>query len=308
MNSRLRSGMIVFALACAAQASAAEITELKALHTRTELVVGGEVRCLIVVPDDAELRAQAEALASALPAAPEIILDTDLVSPLWELDLEAIAGRNLIALGNINTNRLLAMLYGETYVIADSIFPGPDGYIIRTVHDPWAAGINVLVLAGSDAAGVARAVATFGEKYLPDAGDVALAQPVVDVEFTPVEYRFFPNVDHWLSSKRQPQHSTIEYFRKRFEKSGLMDVDGNVLRREDGTMTTVIGAVGRIAQTWFWTGDLALPPLMKQIVDANRHLLANVPERIEMEGSASGQMHWWDVVEELPVKLLLAVP
>jgi hypothetical protein len=97
--------MIVFALACVIPASAAEITELKALHPRTELVVGGEPRCVIVVPDDADLRAQAEALASALPAAPEIVLDTATVSPQWDLDLEAIAGRNLIALGNINNAR-----------------------------------------------------------------------------------------------------------------------------------------------------------------------------------------------------------
>ena len=58
--------MIVFALACVTLASAAEITELKPLHPRTELVVGGEARCLIVVPDDAELRVQAEALAARL--------------------------------------------------------------------------------------------------------------------------------------------------------------------------------------------------------------------------------------------------
>jgi hypothetical protein len=293
--------MIVFALACVIPASAAEITELKALHPRTELVVGGEPRCVIVVPDDADLRAQAEALASALPAAPEIVLDTATVSPQWDLDLEAIAGRNLIALGNINTNRMLAMLYGETYVVADSIFPGPDGHVIRTVHDPWAVGVNVLVLAGSDAAGVARAITVFREKYLPDAGDVVLPEPIVDVEFTPVEHRFFPSVDHWLSSKRQPQFSTMDYFRQLFEKSGLMDADGNVLRRETGNMNTVIGTVGRLAQTWFWNGDPALRPLMKSILDANRHLLANVPKRIEMESSASAQMHWWDIIEELPI-------
>ncbi|MCD6361370.1 MAG: hypothetical protein J7M38_10990 [Armatimonadetes bacterium] len=301
MNVLLRSGLVLNALACIVAASAADITDLKPLYPRTDLIVEGRARCVIVVSADATLRAQAEALAAALPVRPEILTDTDLVSPRWEIDFDTIGGRNLVALGNINTNRLLAVLYGETWVVVDSLFPGPGGYVIRTVHDPWAAGVNVLVLAGSDDDGVARAVAVFRERYLQDTGDVILPQPVVDVEFTPVEYRFFPFVDNWSSSKRQPQFSTIEYFRDRFAKSGLMDDGGNVQRLDEGNLMTVIGAVGRIAQSWFWTGDPDLPPLMKQIVDVNRHLLAVVPRRIEMEGSAAAWMHWWDVVEELPV-------
>ncbi|MGC9318014.1 MAG: FG-GAP repeat domain-containing protein, partial [Armatimonadota bacterium] len=195
---------------------------------------------------------------------------------------------------------------GMNYACADSIFPGEGGYVIRTVHDPFAGtpggeGVNVLVLAGSDGDGVRRAVDVLTQRYLPDAGDIALEQPVVDIEFTPEHHRFYPPVDHWLSSKRQPQYSTIEWFRQYLQDQGLMDEDGAIQRRTEGTLVNVTGPIARIAQTWFWTGNPELPPLMKQILDQNRHLLASVPERVEMEAASAAHVPWWDIVEELPV-------
>jgi len=297
---------VLMCLAVAMGALAAPIATLKTLYPRTEITVGGDAKALVVTPVGGETTAPVQALVDGIKAASGVQLQTvaadTLVSASWEIDQGAIAGRTLIALGNINNNRLLAVLWGEGYVAADSIWPGEGGHVIRTVHDPFALGSNVLVLAGSDDAGVAKAVEVFQREYLPKTrGDTVLPEPVVDIEFARTEMRFFPPPTHYLSSKRQPQYSTIEYFRKLFAGSKLMDADGNVVRRDGGNLTTVTGAIARLAQTYFRTGDPALPRLMKQILDRNRHLLANVPRRVEMEGSSATHLRWWDTVEELPV-------
>ena len=180
------------ALVACLSAHAQPITQLKPLVLRTQLVVGGQARCALVCPDS--LRPVADEIAAALAAhgaKPEIIRDTDLVSAQWAVDLARVGKRHLIALGNINTNRLLAVLWGQGYVVEDSLFPGPGGHVVRTVHDPFAIGVNVLELAGSDAAGVRLAAQQFVTKHVPAQGDVVLPQPFNEVKFTPVALRFF---------------------------------------------------------------------------------------------------------------------
>jgi len=294
--------ILLGALVCSS-VSAAPITDLKPLFPRTELVVGGEARCVIVTAEGADTSAAAEALAARLEAAgsrPDVLPADRVVSEDWQVDHDLIAGRTLVALGNVNSNRLLAVLLGRDLVCSDSIFPGEGGYVIRTVHDPFATGVNVLVLAGSDDAGIGRAVDVFSEKYITG-GDVVLDQPVVDIEFTPTYCRFYPDVDDWQSSKRQPLYSTMDFFVMWFGDRGLMDGQGNVLRKDTGTLLDVTGAISRVAQTWFWTGNPELPPLMKRLLDTNRHLLSNLPKVEDMGGRSAGGVGWWDVVEELPV-------
>lgn len=60
--------------------------------------------------------------------------------------------------------------------------------MIRTMHDPLAKGSSILVLAGSDPAGVEPAFEVFAEKYLSDRGDAVLEAPLIDIEFTPVSH------------------------------------------------------------------------------------------------------------------------
>ncbi len=302
----MKSCPMLFILLLCASAQAAGITELKPLYPATEIVVEGRARAAIVCPESAELRGAADALSTRITelsgARLELLTDTSVVAEDWQIDHDALAGRTVVALGNCNTNRLLAVLFGAGYTAESSVYPGPGGYVVRTVHDPFANGTNVLVLAGSDAAGVARAVEVFLERYAaPRAPRIAFDEPITDVEFVSVPTRFFPTVTDWSSSKRQPQYSTIEYFRQLFGASGLMDADGTIISRQEGNLVTVLGAIGRVAQSYFWNGDPALPPLMKDLLDRNRRLLDNVPRRVEMEGAASAFTHWWDVVEELPI-------
>ena len=286
--------------------AAAPITQLKPLRVSTQIASAGKATAVLVTPEDEALGPICRTLASELSdrgvSGLETVPASTLVSADWQLSLPDLKGRNLMALGNINNNRLLAVLWGEGYVAADSVFPGQGGYIIRTVHDPFARGANVLVLAASDAAGLQTAVKEFLDTYVPPtAADYTLQQPVTRVEFTPTERRFFPTPVHHLSSKRQPQYSNMEYFRKLLSGQGIMDAQGNVIRKATGTLADVTGAIARLMQTYFRTGAPELPALMKQVLDRNRHLLSVAPKRIEMEAASAAHVRWWDLAEELPI-------
>ncbi len=71
---------------------------------------------------------------------------------------------NLIVMGNLATNQLCDFLYRNLYTYEDRYFPGNDGYVIRTLLDPLGNGSNIIVLGGSDQAGIARAARLFLQK------------------------------------------------------------------------------------------------------------------------------------------------
>ena len=93
--------------------------------------------------------------------------------------------RPLILLGNLNTNRVLMPLYARHFCATDATYPGPGGYEVRTLVNPYGTRVNSLLLGGSDAAGVQRAVercltqiersARPGEFTLPFTLDISLA-------------------------------------------------------------------------------------------------------------------------------------
>jgi hypothetical protein len=283
---------------------AGPIAELKPLYPQTPICVGGQARAVIVAPE--ALATVAGQLAGQIKTACgvqlEIVRPEQVVSAEWQLIPAATDKRSLIALGNINDNRLLAVLWGAGYLVADSLYPGAGGYVVRTVHDPFARGVNVVALNGSDVAGVQRAVDSLLSKHLTaKQGECVLAGPIMEADLKIVQQRFYPGPVDSLSSKRQPQYSGLDYFQQFLKSEKLMDAQGKIIARPDGNLATVTGAIALLGQTYFWTGNPALPPLMKEILDHNRPLLKIVPRRVEMEASSAAHVPWWDVVEELPV-------
>ncbi|MGD8239445.1 MAG: hypothetical protein PVH68_12880, partial [Armatimonadota bacterium] len=292
----------------AAPPSPSPITRLKRLYPRTVLVANGQPHCVVVTPDAPEYAALAEQFVALIRertgAAVPVRLAAEVADEHWRIDFAGTGDRNIVALGSVNNNRLLSVLYGRRYVVADSIYPGTGGYVIRTVHDPFARGINVLVLAGSDAEGVRRAISVFGDRHAKVTGTtLVLPDPVTDVEFERKGYRFFPDASHSLSSKRQPQYTGMDWFRERLQQAGFMDAEGKVIKSDQPgkTLVSLTGMIARMGQTYFRTGSPELPPLMKELLDTNRHLLA-VPEPLnEMQPRAATHVHEWDLLEELPI-------
>ncbi|MFH1476337.1 MAG: PQQ-binding-like beta-propeller repeat protein [Verrucomicrobiota bacterium] len=99
----------------------------------------------IVVPADGRYDQLAQVLkqhiAAKCHAAPSIVTDRDFSG-------RYTSKRPLILLGDINANRAVYALYCDRYTPADSLYPGDGGYLVHTIHDPFATGINVIVLAG----------------------------------------------------------------------------------------------------------------------------------------------------------------
>lgn len=63
----------------------------------------------------------------------------------------------LIVLGNLMESAVVRRLYWAAYDFTDWAFPGPGGWALRTIRDPFGTGAPVLLVGGSDGAGVAAA-------------------------------------------------------------------------------------------------------------------------------------------------------
>ncbi len=99
----------------------------------------------IVVPADGRYDHLAQVLKQCIAdkchAAPSIVTDHNFIG-------RYVSKTNLILLGDVNTNRAVFSLYGCRYTPADFLYPGVGGYLVHTIHDPFAMGVNAIVLAG----------------------------------------------------------------------------------------------------------------------------------------------------------------
>ena len=133
--------------------------KLKDLHRDIPLVGGGEPKAAIVAPASGLYQRAAEGIQQAIEQRTGVklpILSDD--APQAAVPIQG----NLIVLGNRSTNRTMNALYDLYYCLVDLKYPGPEGYVLRTVHNPFGNGHSVVIVGGSDVAGVdqgARALA-----------------------------------------------------------------------------------------------------------------------------------------------------
>lgn len=127
---------------------------LKKLYLETELVRGKAPAAVVVVPAQGVNRALAQKIVDKIRSGTGVALEvvSDEVSP------EALLKRkNVIALGNMSDNRFIEHLYRQWRVILDRTYPGQGGYVVRTLHNPYGTGHNVIFVGASDDAGLAKA-------------------------------------------------------------------------------------------------------------------------------------------------------
>ena len=283
------------------------ITKLKRLYPRTVLVEKGKPRAVIVVAATPELRKSAESLQEALRqrtgATLPLLRDTQVVRE-GRVDFAALKGRNAVALGNVNNNALLRRLFAEWYVVADSIYPGKGGRIVRTVHDPFARGINAVALCGSDAAGTREAVRVFLDKHArPRGRGLVLPEPIVDVVFTARRHRFFNGPDKVsYVTGRMPQHQPSSFHLGILRRLGFADEKGRILANPKVDPRQLLKRLFGMGRSYFRRGDAAFPPLMKQLVERNRSLLTAPASLRRLDfGVAAAGANTWDRIEELPI-------
>ena len=142
------------------------ITKLKTLYRDTALIEKGRLRVRVIRPDDAayaKLADEAVAAIRGMAVAAGLPGDADIPVKTSSEYGRSDQYYHLICLGQMNTNRLAFELYVRHLVAADDWYPGPEGHVLRTVSDPFGKGKNVILLGGSDLAGVQESVKRFGE-------------------------------------------------------------------------------------------------------------------------------------------------
>ena len=127
---------------------------LKDLHLSTPIVRDGQPAATIVAPGSGVYEQAARRIESAIKAL------TGATVPLVTDEAPEAAvpiARNLIVLGNRSTNRCISELYNRFYTLLDLRYPGRGGYVVRTLHNPFGNGFNVIFVGGSDTDGVQQA-------------------------------------------------------------------------------------------------------------------------------------------------------
>jgi hypothetical protein len=124
-------------------------SKLKDLHLTTALVSADKPAVSIVT--SSRYQALAESLQQAIAARTGVKVSIE--SDTSQAAVTPIKG-NLIALGNRNTNRLIDQLYNEYYCLLDLKYPGPGGYNVRSLHNPYGNGYNVVLVGASDDEGM----------------------------------------------------------------------------------------------------------------------------------------------------------
>jgi len=178
--------------------------KLKELHLTVPLVRDGKAAASVVTPASGVYDRDAAAIQRA-------VREMTGVSVPVVADSDAAAGvpvkSNLIVLGNRSTNRTICALYDAWYTMLDLKYPGRRGHVLRTVHNPYGNGCSVVLVGGSDAAGVHAAAQALIERLRgagPAAGRLSLGwtmdiklgdglEPVADVS----DYK---EVKHWDAS------------------------------------------------------------------------------------------------------------
>ena len=139
---------------------AGPVLKLKPLFVRTPIAEGGRPLAMVVAPSLAAYDPLVHTLVDAVRTRTGAQLPVRRGRAASKLDK---AQWNLIALGTVDDGELIRSLYGWGYVRCGPRSPGPGGYVVETVHDPFGTGKNVVVVAASDLAGVVRAVARLCE-------------------------------------------------------------------------------------------------------------------------------------------------
>ena len=140
-----------------AMRAARPIEKVRELDRRTLLVDGGKAAAAILVPAGKEYRLLGERIRSRVRER------TGAALPVVTKPGEVPPGRSIVAIGSMMVNDLVARLHFNRYVRVDAASPGPGGYVLWTVAEPYGRKPrqNVVVVAGSDMAGERAAVEAF---------------------------------------------------------------------------------------------------------------------------------------------------
>ena len=175
----------------------------------------------------------------------------------------------LVCIGNMADNPIIRKLYYELYTIVDRRFPGEKGSLLQTIHDPYGAGGNIVIVGASDDAGLETGVERFC-RAIPEDGVLGR---LYDLEPAP-EYAalgaFTYESGRLLIPSGRPQHFALANYGSRDDP------------RHSGIM-------------YLLTGDDAHAAKYRE------QMLRWIEKGIQAHLYVPGWMELWDLIEEHPV-------
>lgn len=148
----LTAGTLVMALPAKDEALLQRVllTSVRPMAGQTVLVRGRKGAARIVAPETGVWPALAQRLQGEVRDATgvelSIVSAATIPDDLWQTG-------SLVVLGNLLESKPFARLYGNFFVCADAGYTGDEGYELRTVHEPFGPGCNVVVLGAQAVAG-----------------------------------------------------------------------------------------------------------------------------------------------------------
>jgi len=136
----------VLALASQPLLAAEPITVLKDLNLETALVRQGQAKALIVAPAEPGYQAVAELIREGVGKLAPAGLPIRAPEHVTEADF---AQSNLILIGNAADNPLVRRLVWERWIL-DAWRPGEQSFVVRSVHNPFGHGTNVIFVGGEN--------------------------------------------------------------------------------------------------------------------------------------------------------------
>lgn len=133
------------------------VTRLKDLHIQTTLASRGQARGVIVSPAHAGYDEVAKMIQSKIGGMAGVRLD--ITNPAGLSD-DVLKGHNVILLGNAPDNEFVRRLVWERWIF-DTWYPGDEGYVVRSIHNPFGHGKNIIFVGGENAATVRAAAVKF---------------------------------------------------------------------------------------------------------------------------------------------------
>ena len=141
-----------------------KIRNLKNLFLETAVTPG---EALAVVPDSPFGKACARTLGNRFEV--PSVNDKEFAERYTEE--RYLENRHIISVGDIWRNRLSFILYSRRFCFVDAKYPGDDGYVFETIHNPFGHGRNVVFVGGSGEEGTKKAVDDFHE-FLGASGEI----------------------------------------------------------------------------------------------------------------------------------------
>jgi len=152
-----------------------DVEKAKPLYPNTPLVEDGAAAAVILFPQGDGWRGPAFELQDKLRDKLGVELP---LKDATELTDEEMRATQVVALGAVSNNPGLLHLYAHGYTYADDLYPGPDGYVVQSIHDPWGTGKNVLLAGASTVEGARRGIEVLLESIPAD----GVAGPVFRVQ------------------------------------------------------------------------------------------------------------------------------